>query len=497
MSEQIHHKNIELAQMEIMNKRELVKSGSMRQRYHFMPETGWLNDPNGLIFYRGKYHYFYQFNPYDAYWGEMHWGHAVSEDLLHWEYLPVALAPSEPYDSHPEGGCFSGSAVEHEGRLYLVYTGTFHDGNGIVQTQCVAVSEDGVNFHKYEGNPVITAPDGVDAANFRDPKVWKYEDSFYLVCGGKKENRAQALLYRSKDLLHWEFVNVMLESRGEWGTMFECPDFYSIDGKDVLMFSPMGLGERTSVYIVGELDYKTGVFMPEVTGEIDWGFDFYAPQSFLDPQGRRILVAWANGWQWMTWWKDWGPSYQEGWCGFFNLPRQVRLMPNHTLQFVPVEELKMLRNGRRLRYDADVQEEAIDISGGDGVAFESRLVVDLEKTNAERIIMELRSDGVQKTVVTFDLRLGQLTVDRNAADGWSRGRTRSNFSVSGKNTLDIHIFSDQSSIEIFSNHYQVNHSCNIFAPCSQNQNIVYAEGGNAVFSCIESFGIENQGGLID
>lgn len=491
MSEEIYDENIKLAQKEIEKKRELVKSGSMRQRYHFMAEAGWLNDPNGLIFYKGRYHYFYQYNPYDVCWGEMYWGHAVSKDLLHWEYLPVALAPSEEYDHHPEGGCFSGSAIEHEGRLYLIYTGTAYNENGCVQSQCVAVSEDGIHFHKYEGNPVISAPEGIEPANFRDPKVWKYESSFYLICGGKKDNRAHALLYRSEDLLNWKFVNTMLESRGEFGTMFECPDFYSVGDKDVLMFSPMGLGERTSVYVVGELDYKTGVFQPEVTGEIDWGFDFYAPQSFLDPKGRRVLVAWANGWQWMPWWKDWGASSKEGWCGFFNLPRQVRLMPNHMLQFVPVEEFKQLRNGHECRYDVNVQQEPVTISGGDGVAFESRIVLDLERTEAHTIILELRSNGKQKTIVTVDLKKGKLTVDRNSADGWSKGTARSNLFLKGKKTLDIHIFSDQSSIELFSCDYQVNYSCNVFAPNSHNQNVVYAEGGKAVFSWLESFGINS------
>lgn len=449
-----------------------------------------MNDPNGLIFYQNKYHYFYQYNPYSAYWGEMHWGHAISDDLIHWEYLPPALAPSESYDHHPEGGCFSGSAIEHEGCLYLIYTGASKNETGIVQAQCVAVSEDGIHFHKYERNPVITAPEGIEPANFRDPKVWKHEGRFYLICGGKKNGRAHALLYCSEDLLHWDFVNVMFESRGEYGTMFECPDFYSLGGKDVIMFSPMGLGERTSVYLVGELDYKTGVFLPEVTGEIDWGFDFYAPQSFLDPQGRRLLVAWANGWEWMPWWKDWGPSYQEGWCGFFNLPRQVCLMPDHTLQFIPVEELKQLRNGRKIMYDVKVQREPVDISGGDGVAFESRMVLDLEQTDADKVIMELRSDGLQKTIVILDLKKGQLTVNRNMADDWGTGVTRSNLILKGKSTLDIHIFSDQSSIEIFSSNYQMNHSCNIFAPDSQCQNTVYAEGGTAVFACMESFGMD-------
>ena len=121
-----------------------VAQASMRQTYHLMGPCGWINDPNGLIYYRGQYHFFYQFNPYSGFWGKMHWGHAVSDDLLHWTQLPMALAPSEPYDDHPQGGCFSGSAIEKDGKLYVAYTGTANHGNGFVQTQNIAISEDGL-----------------------------------------------------------------------------------------------------------------------------------------------------------------------------------------------------------------------------------------------------------------------------------------------------------------------------------------------------------------
>ena len=171
----------------------------------------------------------------------MHWGHAVSEDLVHWEYLPLALAPSESYDDHMRGGCFSGSAIEHDGKLFLMYTGTKNDGNGFEQSQCIAYSEDGIHFEKYEGNPVITAPPNVPKDFFRDPKVWKHDEKYYMICGARKNDFAQALLYCSKDMLHWEFVNVLAESRGEWGYMWECPDIYPLGDKYVLMFSPMGL----------------------------------------------------------------------------------------------------------------------------------------------------------------------------------------------------------------------------------------------------------------
>ena len=297
MSKEKMLQEIERAQIVINQNKEKVSQGKMRQKYHFMAETGWINDPNGLIYFKGKYHFFYQYNPYQSFWENMHWGHAVSDDLIHWEYLPVALAPSEPYEDHLKGGCFSGSAIEFDGKLYLIYTAATNHGNGFVQTQCVAYSEDGIHFEKYEKNPVLTAPEGISPDSFRDPKVWKHEDSYYMVCGASKNQKGQALLYRSEDLIHWTFINVLAESRGEWGTMWECPDFFRIGNRYVLTFSPIGAGERTCVYLTGSFDYDTGKFDYDVSGEIDWGFDYYAPQSFQAPDGRRIMVAWANEWE--------------------------------------------------------------------------------------------------------------------------------------------------------------------------------------------------------
>lgn len=215
MSKELMQINIEKAQQEIEKNAENVSHGKMRQHFHFMPQVGWLNDPNGLIYFKGKYHFFYQFYPYEGFWGMMHWGHAISDDLVHWEYLPVALAPSEVYDNHLKGGCFSGSAVAYNNKLFIAYTGTTNNGNGFEQTQCIAYSEDGIHFEKYAGNPVITAPKGVSPDQFRDPKVWEHDGTFYMVCGASRNNRAQALLYKSSNMFDWEFVNVLAESRGE------------------------------------------------------------------------------------------------------------------------------------------------------------------------------------------------------------------------------------------------------------------------------------------
>ena len=489
MSKELMQKNIERAQQEIERNKDFVSQGKLRQHYHLMTQTGWLNDPNGLIWFRGKYHWFFQFNPYSGFWSMMHWGHAVSDDMIHWEYLPVALAPSEWYDDHPDGGCFSGSAIEHNGKLYLVYTGVTNRGNGFEQSQCVAYSEDGIHFEKYEGNPVITPPEGVPGHQFRDPKIWEHDGMFYLVCGASRNGMAQALLYKSKDILHWEFVNVLAESRGEWGYMWECPDFYPLGDKYVLMFSPMGGGERTSVYLVGDFDYHTGRFYNTVSGEIDWGFDYYAPQSFLTPDGRRVIAGWGNCWDWMPFWKDWGPTYREGWCGFFNLPREVILCDDNTLKFVPVRELEMLRSDEKTEQDirlGDQEMHRID----PGCIWEMKLIVDLKRTTAKKIGLRLRAKEEMKTEIIFDLEHGELRFDRDHSDGWSRGVAHCPLNLMGKDVLDIHIYSDRSNIELFSNGYQNNISCNVFTPYEDGENSVFAEGGDAVIQQIQTWDLE-------
>jgi len=489
MSKEIMLHNIEKAQCAIDKNKEAVKNGKMRQRYHFMGETGWINDPNGLIYYKGKYHFFFQFNPYYGHWDYMHWGHAVSEDMLHWEYLPVALAPSESYDDHMRGGCFSGSAIEHDDKLFLMFTGVTNDGKGFEQVQCIAYSEDGIHFEKYAGNPVLTPPDGVPSHQFRDPKVWKHKDTYYMVCGASRAGKAQALLYRSEDMLHWTFFNVLAESRGEWGYMWECPDFYPMGDKYVLMVSPMGAGERTVVYMVGDFDYETGKFSYQLSGEIDWGHDYYAPQSFVAPDGRRLITAWANCWDWMPFWKDWGPSYKEGWCGSFNIVREVPKTEDGTLRFLPIKELESIRTDEKRLEQLVLGEEETEVKAGDGVSFEIKFRIDLENTDADALLLYLRCGDQRKTVCTFDFRNAELSVDRNNSDGWSVGVSHSTMYLKGKKELDVHIFYDQSSVEIFTDDYKNNHSNNVFAGNEQNRIKMCTRGGNVRLTDIETYGL--------
>ena len=480
---------LQKAQAEIERTRDAVASAPTRQRYHFMAQQGWINDPNGLIFFRGRYHFFYQYNPYDTFWGEMYWGHVVSDDMLHFEYLPVALAPSEVYDDHPKGGCFSGSAIEHDGKLYLIYTGTANHGHGFVQSQCVAYSEDGIHFTKYEHNPVVEAPEGFDAASFRDPKVWKHDDSFYMVCGTSKQGFAQALLFQSEDLLQWRFVNVLAESRGELGTMWECPDFFPIGDKYILIISPMGLGERKTVYLVGDMDYSTGKFNYQSMGEVDWGCDYYAPQSFVDNQNRRIMVAWANAWEWMPWWKDWGPTYREHWCGAFTIPRVAKLCPNGVMSFMPVVEVESLRFGKVTHTNLYIA-DTYKISTADPYAFDLDMILDLSRTTAKRIIFSLKGGNDRETLLTFDLEHSVMYLDRSKADDWSSDVSHSPLSLLHRTELPIRVLADTCSIEVFALDGTVNHSCNIFASAEQTVNMIRVDGGEAYFTHATFYGLK-------
>lgn len=460
-----------------------------RQKYHFMPQQGWMNDPNGLIYFRGQYHFFYQYNPYGAFWDAMHWGHAVSDDLLHWRYLPVALAPSEPYDDHPKGGCFSGSAIEHEGKLYLLYTGSTDEGHGTVQAQCLAVSEDGVHFIKAAENPVITAPEPYSHEAFRDPKLLRHNGLFYAVCGHGEGGRGRALLFSSPDLRRWRFVNVLAQSRGEWGGMWECPDLFPLGERYVLTFSPMNAGDRKAVYFVGDMDWERGVFEPQTQGELDWGFDFYAAQTFADAQGRRVMAAWANEWQWMPWFKGWGPTWRDGWCGFLNALREVRLNEDNTLSLSPVRELQALRTAAMTLTPLLDGDRVAVFETPDPMAFDIDACVDLEKTTAERIVFHLRQGEGRETLITLDLRRGRLTMNRDNADAYSEGELSCPLPLKGASRLPLRILSDVCSVETFALDGRVCMSGNIYAGAAQNRHSVEAVGGAVVWESFAAWGM--------
>ncbi|MHA6483426.1 glycoside hydrolase family 32 protein [Paenibacillus sp. strain BS8-2] len=318
------------------------QSSSLVDRYrlsfHFMPAANWMNDPNGLIYFKGYYHLFYQHHPFSPYWGAMHWGHAISKDGVYWSHLPIALYPDESYDCD---GCFSGCAVDNQGKLTLIYTGNIN-GEDNIQSQCAAQSEDGIHFEKYKQNPVIGFnPDG-DLYNFRDPKVWMQDGLWHLIVGSSKEGRGRILLFRSEDLCSWHYSGVMAESDGDEGDMWECPDLFQIGDHHVLILSPMNMPGHRNIWKRGRFHTATGQFLTEEWGDLDYGHDFYAAQSFQDDQGRRIVIGWMDSWTGDK------PTQQHGWSGAFTIPRVIELAPDGKPLFKPLPELQQLRQaGRR------------------------------------------------------------------------------------------------------------------------------------------------------
>ena len=304
-----------------------------RPVFHFSPLTGWLNDPNGFSFYKGEYHLFYQYHPYSSYWGPMHWGHAVSKDLISWKYLPAAMAPDTDYDG---AGCFSGTAITlPDGRQLLMYTGCGDSSKDPLQkgrwlqTQCVAVSEEqpdgSIEYVKYEGSPVVKEedlPEYCDAYEFRDPYIWRASDGTYraLAAAGRTgeigedgnylhEKGTQLLLLRSDDGFKWEFDKVLFEDHRKIGVMWECPNFFELDGKQILIASPMDMHAEADeaigsvrfpqgnnvCCIAGEYDEDAEIFTPDGGYEpVDIGLDFYAPQVMEAPDGRHIMIGWMQ-----------------------------------------------------------------------------------------------------------------------------------------------------------------------------------------------------------
>lgn len=274
----------------------------MRFEHHFEPSFGWMNDPNGLVYFNGLYHAFFQHFPYGPVWGSMHWGHCVSTDLVHWKEVGIALRPDEVYENG--GGCFSGSAIVKDGRLYLFYTAV---SKLLGQTQCMAYSDDGFHFIKYAGNPIIpkcpvNAGGPSLSEDFRDPKVTFLDGYYYMVLGSREWKgdsfTPMILLFRSDDLVHWDYRGPLVQG-AHMGIVPECPDLFKIkteDGRDryVLIYSKMKTLNACCRIMVGDFDGETFTHGEEQAPE--QGPDFYAPQSFLGPDGRRIVIAWHYHW---------------------------------------------------------------------------------------------------------------------------------------------------------------------------------------------------------
>ena len=391
----------------------------LRPEFHLMPQHNWMNDPNGPIFWKGNYHLFYQLNPHAAVWGDMHWGHAISTDMIHWRHEPIALAPT-PGGPDSEG-CFSGSAVVDQGTPTFIYTGvqnaaphdvTLHDAaNKLRETQLLATAEDD-NLLRWKKlpQPVIAAPPaGMNVTGFRDPCPWREADGWYLAVGsGERGKGGCALLYRSQDLRHWEYLHPLAQGQPtgstaadpvDSGDMWECPDFFEVDGRHCLLYST----ERKVYWTTGDYDRRTHRFTPTRRGILDYGA-YYAPKSFLAPDGRRIL------WGWIPETRPQAEYAAAGWAGCMSLPRVLGVNAEDQLTMRVAAEAEKLRGApmrgtlkggaQNLPLDLLHQEVALNLAPHTQSAT-LRLLVD--KKPAWELVLDWRSGTGRCADRTFPL----------------------------------------------------------------------------------------------
>ena len=433
-----------------------------RPKFHLSTRIGWMNDPNGFSYYNGKYHMFYQYHPYETKWGPMHWGHAVSTDLLHWQYLPAALAPDEVYDC---AGCFSGSALTlSDGKQLLMYTGVIRekqeDGTiRDVQTQCVATGN-GIDYEKYEKNPVIdqkSLPEGASRFDFRDPKIWQKEDGTYRCITGNRpaDGSGQILMFSSSDGFHWSFEKIFAENNNRFGKMWECPDFFEIDGKGVLLTSPQDMlplnyeyyNGNVAMCLIGEYDDTTDTFIPQKDQCLDYGIDFYAPQTVLTPDGRRVMIGWMQNWDTCSICEP-----ERVWFGQMSLPREL-FLKNGRLCQKPVRELEGMR-ANKISYCDISFSNTLQLKGIKGRAIDMELTIQAEKEQPlfRKFTVQFAQNEKYHTSISFYPEKSILKIDRKSSGSRRAIMHQRKCKVNCvENTLKLRIILDRFSVEVFAN----------------------------------------------
>ena len=462
-------------------------NGNSRHTFHAMPPVGWMNDPNGFNEAFGKFHLFYQFYPFEAAWDSMHWGHFTTQDFVKWKLEPTALAPDGKYDSD---GCYSGSSIVKDGKMYLIYTSVMSE----MQTQSLAVSEDGIHFEKV--GEVISGsqlPKGCVKTEFRDPKVFRRGGFYYMLTGSMSETgEGLILLYRSANLTEWEFVNVVRRDRLTTRGIYECPDFTELDGTDVMFASPQGYETadwryenlHSSIYMLGKLDAEKGMFEKAYEDEIDGGFDFYAPQTLKTSDGRTIMIAWMQMWERMF------PTARHGWAGSMILPRELSLKEGRLYQS-PVREIERYRWNPVWFNNVKIGSNT-ELTKVNGTKVELCFTLDLG--SAKQVGIKLYRSGDHDARIYYDRELDRVIFDRSRMgveithDTKEKDASVRSVKVEIKdNKLSMRIFLDVSSCEVFLQNGERVMTGNVY---SEGDGIsFFAEGDNAKIVSLEKYDI--------
>ena len=511
--------------LKLSNTFDTTNTDYYRPSYHFTPLYGWMNDPNGMVYKDGEYHLYFQYNPYGSKWGNMHWGHAVSKDLVHWEHLDPAIARD------PVGHIFSGSSVIDKKNtagfgkdaIIAIYTNNSvnHD-----EVQCIAYSNDnGRTFTKYEGNPVLTPFDGLK--DFRDPKVFWYEKGkcWYMIVSADKEMR----LYKSKNLKKWNYVSAFGKGIGQQPCQYECPDFFQLpvngDKKKMKWVMTMNInpgcwfGGSATEYFVGDFDGKK--FTCPDANEVkwlDWGKDHYATVTFSNTGDRVLGITWMSNWQYA----NLTPFKQNR--GANGLPRELKLYEKNGKYYISEDvapEVYALRKDTKNVADASVSDEKM--LAGVAANMEGAFEIESDVTpDANGIAgIEISNNKRERTMIYFDMKQGKVVMDRTesglsdfgkqsvphdielawdkqlAAEGKQPARItnsinyKNDFALAtwaplslcedGKKTYHVDIFVDKSSVELFVDGGRIAMT-NLVFPVAPYENVkLYTQGGKAEF----------------
>jgi beta-fructofuranosidase len=440
-----------------------------RPIYHFLPEKNWMNDPNGTIFYKGEHHLFYQYNPYGYKWDHMHWGHAKSKDLIHWERLPIALYPSNELG---ELHCFSGCCVLNEGEPTIFYTsiGENERNPAIGAQQWMATSNDDMlTWQKHPGNPIldIKCHGDMEIKEWRDPFIWKENNTWFMVLAGTHGKEGCILIYSSEDLMNWKYLNKFYK---EDDVILECPNVVVFGKKYLLVYSV--IEEQQVKYCLGTMqdDYTLHV---EQKGCIDYGKKcYYATNISFDDKDRILLWGWLNESA-----RGELPSAGE-WSGIQSLPRILELKGDNALGIKPIPEIKAIRGQHFNISNITLQKETRDISLS-GKAIEIQAEFESSENVKDFGIKLLCSpDGREETVINFNIPKKVFSIDRSKSSlSQQVSKDTQRGSYKEKNgIIKVHVLVDYSCIEVFVND-EVCMSARVY-PLLEESNLVkiYSDG---------------------
>lgn len=446
-----------------------------RMSYHLMPPVGWMNDPNGLCVFNGVYHVFFQYTPGDASGDDYRgWGHYSSADMLSWKYEGLALAPDTVFD---KDGAYSGSALIDDGKMYLYYTGNVKEPGdydyileGRGANVLLVVSDDGYPCGKEEKHLLLTNGDypADCSCHVRDPKVWMEDGVYYMLLGARTiDDKGKALIYRSSDKINWMLYEEITYTGGEeggessFGYMWECPDLFKVSGRTWFSFSPQGLEAQEYKY---QNKYQAGYF--EVKGDIkeeytleafrewDMGFDFYAPQTFEDAKGRRILLAWVG----MPDAEYGNLTLENGWQHCLTIPREITVKEGRLCQS-PVEELQQLRGRKQVisSYETHRTGGAYELLVSCGKGYSRSMTIHI----SDGVFLQYDGDGELQLMLTDEAGAGR-NIRKALISELKNVRMFVDFSV-------IEIFINDGEITLTTRFYPKKHTLRIEAEDTVNQ----------------------------